>query len=221
MPLSFEATLRTSAMCLSVLSLAGSLCGPGGVSGCRGRCPAHLQVPGYILHGHEAGQCQHVLLEGVSVAATRIREAEFDLGGLAAVEAAEGPGIMLDAEADAAFLESGADQAVAADAPGVVQPTGGHAFGSFLKPCNSRKDRQVRSSSMTTHAKSGRACFQIPFPCDQFHFGGWRDDPKGQWGIKNPQIGWLGRRDATKAGMHPCGRQPHESLEAGERRASA
>lgn len=36
---------------------------------------------------------------------------------------------------------------------------------------------------------------------EQFYFGSWRDDPNGQWALKDPQIGWLVRRDAIKASI--------------------
>lgn len=36
---------------------------------------------------------------------------------------------------------------------------------------------------------------------EQFYFGSWTEDPKGERAIKDPVTGWLARRDAIKAGI--------------------
>ncbi len=36
---------------------------------------------------------------------------------------------------------------------------------------------------------------------EQFYFGSWRDDRKGDRAIRDPEIGYLARRDAIKAGI--------------------
>ncbi len=36
---------------------------------------------------------------------------------------------------------------------------------------------------------------------EQFYFGSWQDDPKGERAITDPEIGWLARRDAIKGGV--------------------
>jgi hypothetical protein len=36
---------------------------------------------------------------------------------------------------------------------------------------------------------------------EQFYFGSWVDDPKGERAMRDPEIGWLVRRDAILAGI--------------------
>jgi integrase len=36
---------------------------------------------------------------------------------------------------------------------------------------------------------------------EQFYFGSWREDPKGERALKDPELGWLTRKDAIRAGV--------------------
>jgi integrase len=36
---------------------------------------------------------------------------------------------------------------------------------------------------------------------EQFYFGPWRDDPKGERALKDPELGWFARKDAIRAGV--------------------
>lgn len=36
---------------------------------------------------------------------------------------------------------------------------------------------------------------------EQFYFGSWKDDPKGERALKDPETGWFARKDAIKAGI--------------------
>jgi hypothetical protein len=43
---------------------------------------------------------------------------------------------------------------------------------------------------------------------EQFYFGTWADDEKGERALKNPQLGWLAREDVIRAGVDNVPVQP-------------
>jgi hypothetical protein len=101
-------------------------------------------------------------------------EASRDLAGhhdgmRPAIGAAEGAGILFNAETDHSFLVTGSQEVVATQAPPMIQQAGGHEFVSFLKLRNSRGDSHVHFFSTTTYASAGRTKKKMREACKARH----------------------------------------------------